>query len=309
MTNDNEARVHDAGDEDEHAWATAATNYLQAYSIMQTAMSDGVNVHGAISGLLAAKDALRSLAASATQVPQGWKLVPVEPTEEMLVHGQEAWLAMWRSKPSIEDCKEAENTYKAMLSASPPAPQAATQGEAVAWQRLHKESGMWVLVHNKRDADWYAPLATKSAPSPSSTNQPRHPPRSRRMDDRELLEMAAKAAGIRLAALGETSNAPARIWDRAGLLTVFFYSDHRDHPMCRKPNRPGNVPWNPLTDDGDALRLAVKLEMGVSIFFDSVEVAHADLQKTYMEVFSKSDPYAATRRAIVRAAAEIGRTM
>jgi hypothetical protein len=134
MTNDNEARVHDAGDEDEHAWATAATNYLQAYSIMQTAMSDGVNVHGAISGLLAAKDALRSLAASATQVPQGWKLVPVEPTEEMLVHGQEAWLAMWRSKPSIEDCKEAENTYKAMLSASPPAPQAATQGEAVAWQ-------------------------------------------------------------------------------------------------------------------------------------------------------------------------------
>lgn len=66
-------------------------------------------------------------------VPAGWKLVPVEPTEEMLVHGQEAWLAMWRSKPSIEDCKEAENTYKAMLSASPLAPQAATQGEAVAW--------------------------------------------------------------------------------------------------------------------------------------------------------------------------------
>lgn len=83
--------------------------------------------------------AFRSLAASATQVPQGWKLVPVEPTEEMLVHGQEAWLAMWRSKPSIEDCKEAENTYKAMLSASPPAPQAATQGEVVAEAEFDRE--------------------------------------------------------------------------------------------------------------------------------------------------------------------------
>ena len=51
------------------------------------------------------------------------------------------------------------------------------------------------------------------------------------MTDHELLEMAAKAAGI---ADGD----------------VFYDMDN-------------DKEWNPLTDDGDALRLAVKLYIGV----------------------------------------------
>ena len=62
--------------------------------------------------------------------------------------------------------------------------------------------------------------------------------------------------------------------------------------------------WNPLTDDGDALRLAVKLELDV--MFASVRSVDDDVNIT---IEAGTDPYAATRRAIVRAAAEIGRNM
>lgn len=57
------------------------------------------------------------------------------------------------------------------------------------------------------------------------------------MNDRELLELAAKAAGI------ETRPQYASMENGYGLNV-----------------KPGYY-WNPLTDDGDALRLAVKLEM------------------------------------------------
>ena len=69
--------------------------------------------------------------------------------------------------------------------------------------------------------------------------------------------------------------------------------------------------WNPLTDDGDALRLAVKLKMNVEIDFDRVDVWLTSNETTeYLyDNPEPTDPYAATRRAIVRAAAEIGRSM
>lgn len=83
--------------------------------------------------------ALRSLAASATQVPQGWKLVPVEADDTMKqagidvapsglleIRGQLRNRASW----STEECAE---VYRAMIEKSPTAPQAATQGEAVAF--------------------------------------------------------------------------------------------------------------------------------------------------------------------------------
>ena len=54
--------------------------------------------------------------------------------------------------------------------------------------------------------------------------------------------------------------------------------------------------WNPLTDDGDALRLAVKLDL----------LADTGLTFQFMEA---SGDIEATRRAIVRAAAEIGKTL
>ena len=66
--------------------------------------------------------------------------------------------------------------------------------------------------------------------------------------------------------------------------------------------------WSPLSDDGDALRLAVKLNLTVHQWPD--EVCVCNTSGTINEDVAKAgDIYAATRRAIVRAAAEIGRNM
>lgn len=61
--------------------------------------------------------------------------------------------------------------------------------------------------------------------------------------------------------------------------------------------------WSPLTDDGDALRLAVKLGITFRHFGHKVSAVGT----TQCDEYVGDDPYAATRRAIVRAAAEIGR--
>lgn len=104
------------------------------------------------------------------------------------------------------------------------------------------------------------------------------------MDDRELLELAAKAAG-------------ARMTD---------YSDKTpDHWEIVKPSGVWGY-WNPLTDDGDALRLAVKLRMDLEI---GITGCFACTETEGATEYYKDDPYAATRIAIVRAAAEIGRAM
>ena len=94
--------------------------------------------------------------------------------------------------------------------------------------------------------------------------------------DRELLELAAKAAGIAF-------------------------------EFCR-PELGGCLAggrwWNPLTDDGDALRLAVKLRL-------IVEPGACWISK-HGPAFGEdvlAGVMTATRRAIVRAAAEIGRAM
>lgn len=103
--------------------------------------------------------------------------------------------------------------------------------------------------------------------------------------DKELLEKAARAAGI-------------------------AYTN----PYCNSEYwfvRPGCEfeEWLPLVDDGDALRLAVKLNMQVSVEGDCVYAA-CNPEGLNFSSFEKgeatgSDPYAATRRAIVRAAAEM----
>jgi hypothetical protein len=70
--------------------------------------------------------------------------------------------------------------------------------------------------------------------------------------------------------------------------------------------------WNPLTDDGDALRLAVKLRITPHIDTNITEAQWAipSVGRGGFKLESHlDDPYAATRRAIVRAAAEIGRNM
>jgi len=98
------------------------------------------------------------------------------------------------------------------------------------------------------------------------------------MTDKELLEHAAKAAGI----------------------------DHKRLPHAW-PNRFDDDQWNPLTDDGDALRLAVNLGMVVEVLSDQ-KVVFVDALYI-IELPLGDDPYAATRRAIVRAAAEIGKSL
>lgn len=71
--------------------------------------------------------------------------------------------------------------------------------------------------------------------------------------------------------------------------------------------------WNPLENDAQALRLAVKLRMAIE--YDS-EYLDQPAKNVYVQAQGYDafeplcyDPYAATRRAIVRAAAEIGRTI
>lgn len=113
------------------------------------------------------------------------------------------------------------------------------------------------------------------------------------MTDRELLELAAKAAGMELAMYQSQEGA---LWlDRKHANPITHSRD-----------------WNPLTDDGDALRLAVKLNFFIQLLPDAVEVTPDQRDDNKFIVLSEllgNDPYAATRLAIVRAAAEIGKEM
>ena len=107
------------------------------------------------------------------------------------------------------------------------------------------------------------------------------------MDDRELLKYAAKSAGIEL-------------WEEDVFITG----------LTRKVSPNGILRWNPLTDDGDALRLAVKLGLAVSIEYQLERTAVLwGPPMGNLSVHHDSDPCSATRRAIVRAAAEIGKAM
>lgn len=102
------------------------------------------------------------------------------------------------------------------------------------------------------------------------------------MTDRELLELAAKAAGV--------SGKWYEDWRESG----YELPDGYNMPL-----------WNPLTNDGDALRLAVKLGLTVGQYEGIYSfVGWDDFEE---EEPHGNDPYAATRRAIVRAAAEIGK--
>jgi len=110
------------------------------------------------------------------------------------------------------------------------------------------------------------------------------------MTDREMLELAAKAAGVVLD--GEWSDT-----DRMSVSAGGW--------------------WNPLTDDGDALRLAAQLGLEVSFVGDDADGRDSECSVGYPEsvrrpcrikyVFEphRGDIFAATRRAIVRAAAAI----
>lgn len=105
------------------------------------------------------------------------------------------------------------------------------------------------------------------------------------MTDRELLELAAKAAGID----GSYAKDYKSIATRRDYLGVVMSV------------------WNPLQEDGDALRLAVKLKIQITLFGGFVQAVEGCTVVT--EDMRIDDPYTATRRAIVRVAAEIGKGM
>jgi len=103
------------------------------------------------------------------------------------------------------------------------------------------------------------------------------------MEDKELLELAAKADGKCLSWM--TNNKACFVGDEI---------------------------WSPLDDDCDAFRLAVSLKLFVHSFEESICGFPLDNDGVlFNEIYEPhgNDPYAATRRAIVRAAAEIGKAM
>jgi hypothetical protein len=103
------------------------------------------------------------------------------------------------------------------------------------------------------------------------------------MNDRELLELAAKAAG-------------------------YFYIEDNGSWFDAAHMPIGD--FDPLHDDGYAFRLAVALELDVVFYpgFGEVCVTNYDGSSEASE-YMGTDKLAAARLAIVRAAAEIGSEM
>lgn len=115
------------------------------------------------------------------------------------------------------------------------------------------------------------------------------------MNDSELLDFAADAAGLRIkdAMFNEFSGALESL-------------------ICKKYDGPETewISWNPLNNDGDALRLAVKLNLDLMLSPSHGKFAESIYEPRVKESgFPEGDPYAATRRAIVKAAAAIGKAM
>lgn len=98
------------------------------------------------------------------------------------------------------------------------------------------------------------------------------------MTDQELLEFAAKAIGYRV------------FYTEPSLISGTVYQCFFDGEW--------QADWNPLKNDGDAFRLALKC-----LPFHVLQYTSEDYE------YCNQDGCAATRRAIVRAAAEIGKAM
>lgn len=96
--------------------------------------------------------------------------------------------------------------------------------------------------------------------------------------DRELLELAAKAIGLTLR---------------------YNYLGGRD----------ANQPWDPLEDDGDALRLGAKLLLDVYSSEACIVAEDGNGVQCIEYMYGPEDYASGWRRAIVRAAAAIGEQM
>jgi hypothetical protein len=102
------------------------------------------------------------------------------------------------------------------------------------------------------------------------------------MTDKELLELAAKAADIK-----------GWGFDVKGNLCI--------DPVVY-------LPWNPLADDGDALRLMVDLRLTAKVQVHEIEIFDEEGGCLYSIAIDRGESnYEQARRVIVRAAAEIGK--
>ncbi|RQC90054.1 hypothetical protein [Pseudomonas aeruginosa] len=112
------------------------------------------------------------------------------------------------------------------------------------------------------------------------------------MSDKKLLELAAKAAGYKVR------------WHENWKCFVHDQANNITQPPSASGDR--HV-WVPIDDDGDALRLAVTLNLTVSICDEFTKVTHG-FEEGIIEYVDGHKERAA-RMAIVRAAAEIGKNM
>jgi hypothetical protein len=108
------------------------------------------------------------------------------------------------------------------------------------------------------------------------------------MTDREMVELAAKAIGISGYRYSENFSCMAH-WNE---------TDGGWFDSCGL--------WDPLADDGDAFRLAVKLKLDVDIRENYSRASSRDV--TWAED-AGLDQCKCTRRAIVIAAAKVGEGM
>ncbi len=105
------------------------------------------------------------------------------------------------------------------------------------------------------------------------------------MTDKELLGLAAKAAGLNI--VGWVAGRNNLQWAELDCSTK----------------------WNAMHDDGDALRLAVKLDMTVCFHGLGIHAKNPNGKGASSPECSDADKPALVRRAIVRAAAAIGGSM
>lgn len=132
------------------------------------------------------------------------------------------------------------------------------------------------------------------------------------MTDRELLELAAKAAGI-FVTREQFERDCTSPWDTdwevltydseanniSGWATIYGFKGELSGW--------GVTTWSPLTDDGDALRLAAILGIYFMVVHEQGHVVakvRNGVRSAYIEKIG-NDLFAAVRRAIVRAAAAI----
>lgn len=120
------------------------------------------------------------------------------------------------------------------------------------------------------------------------------------MSDRELLELAAKAYWG-----DEIDDVCSIRWLEQDQAIGYTHGDNQDHN-----GQDREFVWNPIANDGDALRLESSLSLDVRW-----QEQHVIVGKIYGYAWQEpfylhdGDKLAARRYAAVRAAAEIGKTM